>query len=50
VVAVTLVEGHHPSPVQPASMIDSAMTAASKDRRLAELLTVATPPSHRRTV
>jgi hypothetical protein len=50
VVAVTLVEGYHASRVQPASMVDSAMTAASKERRPAEIFTVATPPSHRRTV
>jgi hypothetical protein len=45
VVAVMLVEGHQSSPLQPASMIDSAMTAAGKDRRLVEIFTVATPPS-----
>jgi hypothetical protein len=48
VVAVTLGKGR--SLVQPASMIASAITAASMHRRVAEVLTVATPTSHRRTM
>jgi hypothetical protein len=47
VVAVTLVDGHHSSRLHPASRTASAMTAVSRYRPLAEIFTVATPPSHR---